>query len=47
MDKRFDGKVTLVTGAGSGLGAEIARGLAREGAKVVATDLNEDAARQV
>lgn len=34
-------KVAIVTGAGSGMGREEALLLAREGAKVVATDINE------
>ena len=35
------GKVALVTGAGRGLGAGIARALAREGARVCVTDINQ------
>jgi 3(or 17)beta-hydroxysteroid dehydrogenase len=38
---RVEGKVAIITGAASGVGAEDARVLAREGAKVVLTDLNE------
>lgn len=35
-----------MTGAGSGLGREIALGLAAAGARVIASDLNEEAARE-
>lgn len=41
MTGRVSGKIALVTGAAQGLGAAIARRLAGEGAKVLATDLNE------
>jgi 3-oxoacyl-[acyl-carrier protein] reductase len=44
---RLKGKVALVTGAGSGMGAVIAETFAREGAKVAALDVNEEAAREV
>lgn len=39
---RVDGKVALVTGGASGLGAEDARTLAREGAKIVITDVQDE-----
>lgn len=44
---RVEGKVALVTGGGSGLGAEDCRVLAHEGAKVLVCDINEEAARKV
>jgi NAD(P)-dependent dehydrogenase (short-subunit alcohol dehydrogenase family) len=47
MAGRVDGKVALVTGAASGLGAESARRLAREGAKVALTDLAAEAGQAV
>ncbi|HEX8058593.1 MAG TPA: SDR family oxidoreductase [Novosphingobium sp.] len=41
MTQRLAGKTALITGAAQGLGAGIALALAREGARVVATDRNE------
>ncbi|ARC58082.1 Levodione reductase [Frondihabitans sp. 762G35] len=44
---RFDGRVALVTGAGSGIGEAIAKRLAGEGAAVVVTDIRLDQAERV
>ena len=44
---RLAGKTAIVTGAGSGFGAGIARKFAAEGARVLVADLNETAARAV
>ncbi len=44
---RLEGKTALVTGAGSGIGKAISVVYAREGAKVMAADLNEEAAKAV
>ncbi|MCR8641031.1 glucose 1-dehydrogenase [Paenibacillus sp. N1-5-1-14] len=44
---RLEGKVAIVTGAAMGMGAEEAKLFAKEGAKVVATDVNEVALAQV
>lgn len=44
---KISGLAALVTGAGSGLGAETARELARRGAKVAVLDINEAAAKAV
>ena len=41
---RLKDKVAIVTGAASGIGKEIARAYAREGARVVIADLNQTAA---
>lgn len=44
---RVEGKVALVTGGGSGLGAADCRRLAEEGAKIAVTDVNLEAAQNV
>lgn len=41
MAKLLENKVALVTGAGSGIGREIAYHYAAEGAKVVVSDINQ------
>ncbi len=41
---RLKDKVAFITGAGSGIGKEIALEFAREGAKIVIADLNKEAA---
>lgn len=44
---RLDGKVALVTGAGSGIGEQIARLFARQGAAVLIGDVDERGGRRV
>src|SRR2546430_13641826 len=44
---RLNGKVAVITGAGSGIGAASAIAMAREGARVVVADINEAGAKGV
>lgn len=44
---RFEGKVALVTGAGSGFGEVTARRLVQEGARVIIAEMSENAGRRV
>jgi NAD(P)-dependent dehydrogenase (short-subunit alcohol dehydrogenase family) len=46
MDMRLQNKVAVVTGAASGMGKAIASLYAKEGAKVVVSDINLEAANQ-
>jgi NAD(P)-dependent dehydrogenase (short-subunit alcohol dehydrogenase family) len=43
---RLQGKVAIVTGAGSGIGRAITRGFAAEGARVLAADIRLEAAQE-
>ena len=47
MDLKLGGRIALVTGAGGGIGAAIARTLVSHGCSVYVTDSNGDAADQV
>ena len=46
MSMRFEGKVALITGAGSGIGRAVALRLADEGAAVLGVDLDEQRVKE-
>ena len=47
MPTNIENKSIVVTGAGRGIGAEIARGLAADGARLTVADLSGEAADRV
>ena len=42
----LEGKAVVVTGAGRGIGAAYAKGIARQGALVVVNDIDEEPAEE-
>tara|TARA_R110001606_G_scaffold258475_6_gene406238 strand:+ start:6402 stop:7148 length:747 start_codon:yes stop_codon:yes gene_type:complete len=44
---RLDGKVAIITGASQGMGEEHGRAFVAEGAKVILTDINEEAGQKL
>ena len=45
-EKAFDGQVVVITGAGQGIGYEIARQLCQHGAKTILNDIDEQLAKR-
>src|SRR5215470_4674524 len=45
-EKAFNGQVVVITGAGQGIGYEIARQLCRQGANVVLNDIDDELAKK-
>ena len=43
----LEGKTALITGSGSGLGREVAKGMAMSGAAVVLADINKQAVEDI
>jgi meso-butanediol dehydrogenase/(S,S)-butanediol dehydrogenase/diacetyl reductase len=46
MPRRLEGQCIIVTGGGRGIGAEMAKALAREGGSVAVADIDEEIARE-
>jgi NAD(P)-dependent dehydrogenase (short-subunit alcohol dehydrogenase family) len=46
MNGLLDGRLALITGAGSGIGEAIANAMAKAGARIIAVDIDGDAAEQ-
>lgn len=46
-DRRFEGKVALITGAANGIGAGVSRRLAESGARVVVADIDGDRGKAI
>jgi len=46
MDRLLEGKIALITGAGSGIGEGIAHAMANAGARVLAVDMNVESAER-
>ena len=47
MSRRLEGKVAIVTGAGTGIGEAIAHKFAKEGASIVVNGLSDDPTENV
>jgi 3-hydroxybutyrate dehydrogenase len=47
MGKQLEGKTAFITGSASGIGLEIAKTFAKEGARVVISDLNTESSEKV